>query len=218
VTTAPPPLRRRYRHRSPLAFPLITLALVAVSGCGAGAESSGSTGSTGSSVPTGGSAATPTAASTPASLSPTASLSPATARPSSPSAAAPRSAPTRPIASAPTAPASNTCAARRKSVFVRVASAEVAANDRVRIHGRLQGLVCGGADDSHFEDSAATVVFTLVPSARVLVLPTGPAGPQQRSIRPAALPSYVAAERSSDIFAVTGSAGAVTALVEQYQP
>jgi hypothetical protein len=119
---------------------------------------------------------------------------------------------------ASTEPSAGTCVVRRQDVLVHVQSAEVGPNDRVQVHGPLQTLVCGGPDDEHFTDGAATVVLTLTATARVVVLPFGPAGPQQRSIRPQALPSYVAAHRSSDVFAVSGSAGAVSALVEQYRP
>jgi glutamate-1-semialdehyde aminotransferase len=70
----------------------------------------------------------------------------------------------------------------------------------------------------HFAESATTLTIRLVPTARVTVLPSGPNGPVERQLRPDQLPTYISSGTGSHIFAVTGSAGAATALTEQYRP
>jgi hypothetical protein len=152
-----------------------------------------------------GCAATPSAATPPPATSPPPNALPATVVTPHPSV------------SSSTPPSAQRCVARSRGFFVRVTYAEVA-KDGVRVHGPLEAFVCEGPDDAHFTDGAAEVTIRLAPGAGVTVIPTGPNGPTQRDIPPADLPHYISSGNGSGIFEVSGSAGAATALTEQYRP
>jgi hypothetical protein len=100
-------------------------------------------------------------------------------------------------------------------VFVRSVDAEGAA---VTVTGTPAELVCGGADNQHFDEGSGTTRFALTSDATVTVWASTSDGPEQQSLPPGELAAYVAAAPAAPVFRAVGPDDAVTELDEQYAP
>jgi hypothetical protein len=149
--------------------------------------------------------------------------SPATARSSGPATtAAPATtaldsvlAPAPTAAPPPTAAAAGTsCGARAAHTFLRVAAARTAAGGSLTLTAHPARLVCGARDDSRFAVSPATVTAHVTGGASITVF-SGP-GALPEPITPARLPAYLASDRDTRPFLVTGPLNAISGLHEQF--
>ncbi len=140
----------------------------------------------------------------PAASGPAAS-GPATAPPSSP---APQAAPPGTVSPA--------CAALAAHTFLHVTAAQAGTDGALTLTGNPTTLVCGGADDLHYDFATATVTGHVIPGASITIFPI----PAMHSVAigPYKLAAYLAADEDTRIFMVTGPLSRITGLEEMYHP
>jgi len=122
-------------------------------------------------------------------------------------------------AAPPTASATATtsgCAALAAHTFLHVTAAKAAADGSLTLTGNPASLVCGGADDLHYDFTTATVTGHVIPRASIMVFPL-PAM-RQVAIDPDQLAAYLAGDKDTRIFLVTGPLSRITSLQEEYHP
>jgi hypothetical protein len=141
-----------------------------------------------------------------------------------PSAPAPSPAPSL-AASSPSIPAtpaappgtvSPACAALAAHTFLHVTAVQAGTDGALTLTGNPATLVCGGADDLHYDFTSATVTGHVIPGASITVFPI----PAMRSVAigPHRLASYLATDEDTRIFLVTGPLSRITGLAEMYHP
>ena len=141
-----------------------------------------------------------------------ASGGPATAPPSAP--AVPSSGPATPATAPGTA--APACAALAAHTFLHVTAAQAGTDGALTLTGNPTTLVCGGADDLHYDFTTATVTGHVIPGASITVFPI----PALRSVAigPYKLAAYLATDEDTRIFMVTGPLSRITGLEEMYHP
>jgi len=118
----------------------------------------------------------------------------------------------------PTAAAavSTGCTALAARTFLHVTAVRAAADGSLTLTAHRARLACGGPDDSHFTVAPTAVTAHVIPGASITVFPVSDMHPDP--IRPAALPAYLASDRDTRTFLVTGPLGAISSLQEQFHP
>jgi hypothetical protein len=141
-------------------------------------------------------------------------LSPAPSLAASGPASAPPSAPA--TAAAPPGTVSPACAALAAHTFLHVTTVQAGTDGALTLTGNPATLVCGGADDLHYDFTSATVTGHVIPGASITVFPI----PAMRSVAigPRRLASYLATDEDTRIFLVTGPLSRITGLAEMYHP
>jgi len=82
--------------------------------------------------------------------------------------------------------------------------------------GNPATLVCGGADDYHYNVATTTVTGHVIPGASIKVFPVSVMHPV--AVGPRRLASYLATDQDTRIFLVTGPLGRITGLQEEFHP
>jgi hypothetical protein len=104
--------------------------------------------------------------------------------------------------------------------YFAAASAQLQGNN-VIVTGVPQRLVCGGADDSHYEPypaNASSQQLTLSGATSVSVLTQGSNGPVSTSISPSKLPSQLSADEWGNIFEIITTSAGVNSFLQVYTP
>lgn len=136
----------------------------------------------------------------------------------SPGLAASRSAP---VASGSPVPSEDLvpCATKAATeTFVQVTAATGNADGSLALTIHPATLVCGGPDDLHYDVAASTETATVTPSATVQVFVNGSSPTGEVTISHSELSGYVKPDKWGNIFQVTGSLTAITALEGMFHP
>jgi hypothetical protein len=83
------------------------------------------------------------------------------------------------------------------------------------VTGNRATMVCGGADDFHYDFAAATVTGQVTLSAALRVLSSSL---QDTPITHAKFPAYLKTDQNVRVFIYSGPLTAITALSEQFHP
>lgn len=163
----------------------------------------------------------PPASSASAATSPSGASVPSTA--SSPAVTSPEPAASRPAPAPSGSPAPSEdlvpCATKATTeTFVQVTAAEGNADGSLALTIHPATLVCGGPDDLHYDVAASTETATVTPSATVQVFVSGSSPAGEMTIPHSELSGYVKQDAWGDIFQVTGSLTAITALEGMFHP
>jgi hypothetical protein len=98
-----------------------------------------------------------------------------------------------------------------------VLSVEPGPDDSLFVHGNPATLHCGGPDDSQLNvDTTRTETGELLADATVQVFPLSLM--RTRSIHPGQLSAYLAGDRDTRTFLITGPLTGMTGLQEQFHP
>jgi hypothetical protein len=131
---------------------------------------------------------------------------------------------TEATASASTAPGSSPSATANATSCTKVAATHTflyltAATEHpdgsLTVTGSRATMVCGGADDFHYDFAAATVTGQVTPSAALQVLSPSL---QLTPITHAKFPSYLKTDQNVRVFIYSGPLTAITTLSEQFHP
>ena len=129
---------------------------------------------------------------------------------------------TEATAPASTAPASSPAATANPCTkfaathtFLYLKAATEHPDGSLTVTGNRATMVCGGADDFHYDFAAATVTGQVTPSASLRVLSSSL---QDIPITHAKFPSYLKADQNVRVFIYSGPLTAISALSEQFHP
>jgi len=180
---------------------------LSVTACTAGAGTASSA-STAAQAPGIAPASSSSTSSTPASASPVATTTTEATASTAPAASTPP-------ASSPAATANACTKFATTHTFLYLTAATEHPDGSLTVTGNRATMVCGGADDFHYNFAAATVTGQVTPSAAVQVLN---ASLQDIPITHAKFPSYLKTDMNVRVFIYSGPLAAITALSEQFHP
>ena len=176
---------------------------LSVTACTAGAASSASTAAQAPGIAPASSSST---SSTPVSASPVATTTTETTAPAS----------TTPASTPAATATANSCtkfAATHTFLYLKAATEHP--DGSLTVTGNRATMVCGGADDFHYDFAAATVTGQVTPSAALKVLNSSL---QDTPITHAKFPAYLKTDQNVRVFIYSGPLTAITALSEQFHP
>jgi hypothetical protein len=162
---------------------------------------------------------TPPASSAASASAAVPSIAPSTAAATPPPEPTPSAAvtPSMPVNPGGTDASTQSCTYRAAhDVYLYITKADAAANGALTLTGQAAKLVCGGADDFHWNTVTATQTAHAVPTVSIQVFPVTKMSPQ--SIQPSQLAAYLKTDSDTKIFLVGGPLSAITSLQEQFHP
>ncbi len=108
------------------------------------------------------------------------------------------------------------CAALARHTFLRITAVRSGINGVLTVTGHPASVVCGGADDYHYNLATMAVTWHVMQAAPIKVFPL----PTMHlvTITHAELASYLATDQDTRIFLVTGPISRITALQEEFHP
>jgi hypothetical protein len=129
---------------------------------------------------------------------------------------APAAQPSASAAASRSAAAARACAAFADNTFVYVRTVTTAPNKSLTLSANPVTVVCGGPDDLHYDTASATVTGYVAPWAAIKIFDLSTM--RSEPIAASRLAAYLATDRGSRIFMITGVLTGIDAMVEQYHP
>jgi hypothetical protein len=139
-----------------------------------------------------------------------------TPAPSSSPAPSPSPAPGASTPGASPVPTGSTCAQLAAHTFMHVTAAKEGTDGALTLTGNPATMVCGGADDFHYNVAKRTETGHVNPGAVITVFPVTTGHPV--AISPGQLSSYLATDQDTRVFLITGTLARITGLQEQFHP
>lgn len=157
------------------------------------------------------------ASGTPATGSPPATRTPGLAASATTSASPTAASPAGPASPTASPPATTSaCAAMAAHTFVHVTAVKSGMDGSLTLTGNPATVVCGGPDDLHYNLATTTVTGHVLPGASITVFPLPAMHPV--AIGAGKLASYLATDKDTRIFLITGPLSRITGLQEEYHP
>jgi hypothetical protein len=119
-------------------------------------------------------------------------------------------------AASESAAAAEACAAFADNTFIYIRTVASAASGLLTLSANPATVVCGGPDDLHYDVSGTTVTCYVVPTATISVFDLS--AMSSKPIAVSKFRAYLATDRGTRTFLVTGPLTGIDALVEQYHP
>jgi hypothetical protein len=139
-----------------------------------------------------------------------------TPAPSSSPAPSPSPAPGASTPGASPVPTGSTCAQLAAHTFMHVTAAKEGTDGALTLTGNPATMVCGGADDFHYNVAKSTETGHVNPGAVITVFPVTTGHPV--AISPGQLSSYLTTDQDTRVFLITGTLARITGLQEQFHP